>query len=98
MIEELGGLEQVLELEDADEIAILTLEILNAVANKLAPGKRIQLKKSHDIFANKTVEDKFKAAKQAKNFAEADRIRAELSSQGIELIDKPGGTTEWRRC
>ncbi len=39
-----------------------------------------------------------KAAKQAKDFAEADRIRAELSSQGIELIDKPGGITEWRRC
>ena len=39
-----------------------------------------------------------KAAKQAKDFAEADRIRAELSSQGIELIDKPGGATEWRRC
>ena len=39
-----------------------------------------------------------KAAKQAKNFAEADRIRAELSDQGIELIDKPGGITEWRRC
>ena len=39
-----------------------------------------------------------KAAKQAKDFDEADRIRAELSNQGIELIDKPGGITEWRRC
>ena len=39
-----------------------------------------------------------KTAKQAKNFAEADRIRAELAGQGIELIDKPGGITEWRRC
>ena len=37
------------------------------------------------------------AAKAAKNFAEADRIRDELTAQGIELIDKPGGITEWRR-
>jgi cysteinyl-tRNA synthetase len=36
------------------------------------------------------------AAKQAKNYAEADRIRSELTAQGIELIDKPGGITEWR--
>ncbi|MGC6483980.1 MAG: cysteine--tRNA ligase [Synechococcus sp.] len=38
-----------------------------------------------------------KAAKAAKNFAEADRIRAELTALGIELIDKPGGVTEWRK-
>ena len=41
--------------------------------------------------------DARKAAKAAKNFAEADRIRDELTTQGIELIDKPGGVTEWRR-
>ena len=33
------------------------------------------------------------AAKQAKNYAEADRIRAELLAQGIALKDGPGGTT-----
>ena len=37
-----------------------------------------------------------KAAKQAKNYQEADRIRNILSEQGIELIDKPGGLTDWR--
>lgn len=38
------------------------------------------------------------AAKKAKNFAEADRIRAELLAQGIVLEDKPGNVTEWRRA
>jgi cysteinyl-tRNA synthetase len=36
-------------------------------------------------------------AKKAKNFAESDRIREELKQQGIVLIDKPGGVTEWHR-
>jgi cysteinyl-tRNA synthetase len=36
------------------------------------------------------------AAKKSKNYAEADRIRAELLAQGIVLEDGPGGTT-WRR-
>lgn len=37
------------------------------------------------------------AAKQAKNYAEADRIRAQLLEAGVALEDKPGGSTEWRR-
>ncbi len=37
-------------------------------------------------------------AKKDKNFAEADRIRADLLAKGIVLEDKPGGVTEWRRA
>lgn len=36
------------------------------------------------------------AARQGKNFAEADRIRDALAAQGIVLEDKAGATT-WRR-
>jgi len=37
------------------------------------------------------------AAKQRRDFAEADRIRAELASEGVLLEDGPGGTI-WRRA
>jgi cysteinyl-tRNA synthetase len=37
-------------------------------------------------------------AKKSRNFAEADRIRAELLANGVVLEDKPGGVTEWRRA
>lgn len=38
-----------------------------------------------------------RAAKAAKDFAKADAIRAQLLEAGIELIDKPGGVTDWLR-
>jgi cysteinyl-tRNA synthetase len=38
------------------------------------------------------------AAKQSKHFAEADRIRHALKAAGVELEDKPGGVTQWRRA
>ncbi|MBT9316146.1 cysteine--tRNA ligase [Leptothoe spongobia] len=37
------------------------------------------------------------AAKKAKDFALADKIRDGLTAQGITLIDKPGGITDWHR-
>jgi cysteinyl-tRNA synthetase len=41
--------------------------------------------------------DRRAEAKKAKDFAEADRLRADLASQGILLEDGPKGTT-WRRA
>jgi cysteinyl-tRNA synthetase len=36
------------------------------------------------------------AARAAKNWAEADRLRAALAGRGVEVMDGPGGST-WRR-
>jgi len=38
------------------------------------------------------------AARKAKNWAEADRIRGELARAGVVLEDRPDGTTVWRRA
>ena len=49
--------------------------------------------------ADAAVEELLKAraaAKKAKNFAEADSIRDELKSQGIEVTDIPNGA-KWKR-
>jgi cysteinyl-tRNA synthetase len=37
-------------------------------------------------------------ARKAKNFAESDRIRDELTAASVILEDKPGGVTTWRRA
>ena len=36
------------------------------------------------------------AARKAKNFKEADRIRDELAAMGVELEDRKDGTTTWK--
>jgi cysteinyl-tRNA synthetase len=37
-------------------------------------------------------------ARKSKDFAEADRLRKELTDMGIVIDDRPDGTTEWRRA
>src|SRR5439155_22746313 len=36
------------------------------------------------------------AARKARNFKEADRIRDELAAMGVELEDRKDGTTTWK--
>jgi cysteinyl-tRNA synthetase len=39
-----------------------------------------------------------RAAREARNWAESDRIREALAAQGVILEDKPGGLSSWRRA
>jgi len=65
---------------------------LSAIKNAGADGST----GPSDAEINALIEQR-RAAKAAKDFATADAIRAQLLEAGIELIDKPGGVTDWLR-
>ena len=69
---------------------------LNAAMNGATPASRAAIEKENDDDALiKEIEAAIEArmaAKKAKNYAEADRIRAELASRGVILEDTPQGT------
>ncbi len=64
---------------------------VSAKAGVGSAGALIQIGSIEDLIAERS------AAKQAKNFAEADRIRKQLLEAGIVLEDSAAGTT-WRRA
>ena len=84
----------------ADFDTVLALDLL-AAADKLAKEKAEEAAKAAvrvysddpEIRAIEEAIDARAAAKKAKNYAEADRIRAELLKKGIVLTDTSAGTT-----
>jgi cysteinyl-tRNA synthetase len=90
----LGGVLGLLErepkefLQGKDVSVALTSQQVNAEAGSVAASAGTSI---DELISQRA------AAKKAKNFAEADRIRDELLSLGIVLEDKPGGVTVWRR-
>jgi cysteinyl-tRNA synthetase len=70
-----------------------------ALASTLrALGIRQQPKSRRAVDEGKVVSllDARNAARKARNFKEADRIRDELKAMGVELEDKKDGTTLWK--
>ncbi len=100
-----GAANQAAQLEQADQARLL-LELADVLGLKAetappaAPGGEATTTAASSGPSDAQIQSlvgQRLAAKQAKDFSSADRIRAELKSQGIELIDQPGGTTEWLR-
>jgi cysteinyl-tRNA synthetase len=69
------------------------LRSLGGVLGVLQQSPRAYLQGGLDARAIDTAIAARQAAKAAKNYAEADRIRKELAAQGVELKDTPQGTT-----
>ena len=78
----------------ADFDQVMSLNLL-AAADKLRKQQEEEAAASADPAIDALVEART-AAKKAKNYAEADRIRDELKAMGVEIIDTPQGT-KWRK-
>ena len=82
----------------ADFDRVLSLNLLEAAALRAAAEAEAKAEHAGDPEAEE-IESLIAAraaAKKEKNFAEADRIRAELTARGITLIDTAQGT-KWQR-
>ncbi len=78
----------------ADFDRVLSLDLLSAAA-ALREKQQAEEAASADPEIDALVAERT-AAKKAKNFAQADRIRDELKARGIEIVDTPQGT-KWRK-
>jgi cysteinyl-tRNA synthetase len=72
---------------------VLAWVVLGGVLGVLQQSPQTYMQGGHDATAIDVAIVARNAAKAAKNYAEADRIRRELAAQGVELKDGPQGTT-----
>ena len=80
-------------LRDFDRV--MSLDLLGHAEAFRAEQQKAEAEEEHDPVIDGMLADRA-AAKKAKNFAEADRIRDELKTMGIEIIDTPQGA-KWKR-
>ena len=79
----------------ADFDVVLGLDLIAAAERKREAARKAEAETEHDPEIEAALAART-AAKKAKNFAEADRIRDELKARGIEIIDTPQGP-KWKR-
>ncbi|MDO9220333.1 MAG: cysteine--tRNA ligase, partial [Thiobacillus sp.] len=93
LLRSLGGVLGLLQREARDFLQDKSSSVQESVSAS-------ELLTSETTFSETGIELRIEAraaAKNSRNFAEADRIRAELAEAGIVLEDGVGGTT-WRRA
>jgi cysteinyl-tRNA synthetase len=82
-------------LEPRWQLLVELAGVLGLVVEELEPAPPAEA--TLDAEAIEALVERRKAAKASRDFQEADRIRADLREQGVELVDKPGGVTIWIR-
>ena len=97
------ALYDVLKAKCSDATKLAALQDFDQVLslNLIPAAQKLQKKQAEEEAANADPEidalvAERTAAKKAKNFQEADRIRDELKARGIEIIDTPQGA-KWRK-
>ena len=88
-----NGATRLAAVSDFDQV--LGLNLIAAAERKREAARKAEAETEHDPEIEAALAART-AAKKAKNFAEADRIRDELKARGIEIIDTPQGL-KWKR-